>query len=117
MKRTKRSPQPSKIGFELGSGNVYKDLGFPDAEAMLVKSELVFRISALVKRRGLTQTAAAALLGIPQPKLSKLFNGHFHGISERKLMDFLTRLGSDIEIVVRTSARKRGPGTISVTFA
>lgn len=113
--RAKRAVRHRDI--EASSGNVFKDLELDDADAMLVKAKLAARISELLAGRGLTQTAAASLLGIPQPKLSKLLRGHFHGTSERKLMDFLTLLGSDVEIVVRTGARKRGPGRLSVTLA
>jgi predicted XRE-type DNA-binding protein len=57
------------------------------------------------------------LLGIPQPKLSKLLRGQFRGVSERKLMDCLTRLGNDVEIVVRAAANRRRQGAVSVLFA
>ena len=66
---------------------------------------------------GLTQTKAAALLGIPQPKLSKMLRGQFRGFSERKLMDCLTLLGRDIDIVVRTTPKRKGQGAVSVSFA
>ncbi len=103
--------------YEIGSGNVYTDLAVADPESMLVKAQLVTKIAELLLDRDLTQTEAAALLGIAQPKLSNLLKGRFRGFSERTLIDFLTRLGSDVEIVVRAGARKRGRGSVSVTFA
>lgn len=102
---------------EVGSRNVYADLGFPNADEMLVKAQLVSKISEIIEERGYSQTAAAQRLGLPQPKLSKLVRGQFTGISERKLMDCLTRLGKDIEIVVREHARGRKVGHVSVVFA
>jgi predicted XRE-type DNA-binding protein len=102
---------------EVGSRNVYADLGFPNADEMLVKAQLVNRISQIIDERGYNQTQAAQRLGLPQPKLSKLMRGQFRGISERKLMDCLTRLGQDIEIVVREHARGRNVGHVSVVFA
>jgi predicted XRE-type DNA-binding protein len=111
-KRRKQKPL-----IEIGSRNVYADLGFPDADEMLVKAQLVNKISEIIAERGYSQTEAARHLGLPQPKLSKLVRGQFRGISERKLMDCLTRLGKDIEIVVRERPRGRKTGHVSVVFA
>ncbi|HYA20134.1 MAG TPA: helix-turn-helix transcriptional regulator [Burkholderiales bacterium] len=94
--------------------SVYQELGYPDAEAMAVKARLVVEIADLIKRRGLTQTEAAVLLEIPQPKLSGILRGQFRGISERKLMDCLTRLGRDVQIVVKPTPRSRSVGRVSV---
>jgi len=100
-----------------GSANVYADLGYKSADEMLVKAQLVTTIAEILAERGLTQTKAAALLGIPQPKLSKMLRGQFRGFSERKLMDCLTLLGRDIDIVVRTTPKRKGQGAVSVSFA
>jgi predicted XRE-type DNA-binding protein len=83
-----------------GSFNVYADLGFPDADDMLVKAQLVAKIAEILSEKRYTQTEAARLVGLPQPKLSKLRCGQFHGFSERKLMDCLVRLGRNIQIIV-----------------
>jgi len=96
-----------------GSGNVYADLGFRDAEAMKVKAGLVTKIQAILKQRGLTQTQAAEVTGLPQPRLSAILRGHFHNVSERKLLACLTALGQDVKIVV-TPARRGREGTLSV---
>jgi predicted XRE-type DNA-binding protein len=64
----------------------------------------------------LTQTKAAAVLGIPQPKLSKMLRGQFRGFSQRKLMDCPTHLGQDIDIVVRTTRDTNRQGAVSVSF-
>lgn len=102
---------------ERGSTNVYADLGLPDAEEMLVKAQLASKIGDIIKRRKLTQAQAAVLLGITQPKLSGMLRGQFRGISETKMLECLTRLGRDIEIVVKTASRSRSEGHVSVVFA
>lgn len=105
----------SKI--ESGSTNVYADLGMADAEEMLVKAQLATKIGDIIKRRKLTQVQAAQLLGITQPKLSGLLRGQFRGVSETKMMECLTKLGRDIEIVIKTAPRSRTEGHVSVVFA
>lgn len=84
-----------------GSGNVFADLGLADAEKLKIKSGLVIEIRKAMRNRGLTQQEAARLMGITQPKVSDMMRGDFSNLSERKLMDCLTRLGYDIEIKVR----------------
>lgn len=105
----------SKI--ERGSTNVYADLGMANAEEMLIKAQLATKIADIIKRRKLTQVQAAELLGITQPKLSGLLRGQFRGISETKMLECLTRLGRDIEIVVKSAPRSRTEGQVSVVFA
>ena len=100
-----------------GSGNVYADLGYSDAEEMLVKAKLVRKISEIVRGKGLTQVETAKILGLTQPKVSAVLRGQFRGISERKLIDCLTNLGRDVEIVVRDAPRRRAGGKLSVVFA
>jgi predicted XRE-type DNA-binding protein len=97
--------------------NVYADLGHPGAEEMLVKAQLVRKISEIVRSRGLTQVETARILGLTQPKVSAMLRGQFRGISERKLIDCLTSLGRDVEIVVKDSPRRRDIGKLTVVFA
>jgi predicted XRE-type DNA-binding protein len=87
-----------------GSGNVFADLGLPDAEKLKIKTGLVVEIRKAMRTLGLTQQAAAQRMGIPQPKVSGMMRGDFTNLSERKLMDCLNRLGYDIEIKVRPAA-------------
>ena len=82
------------------SKSVYEQLGFPDAEEMLVKAQLVVKIAEILKERGWSQQQAAKVLGLTQPKLSKMLRGQFRGISEIKMMDCLVRLGRAVKIVV-----------------
>jgi predicted XRE-type DNA-binding protein len=78
----------------------YEHLGFPDAEEMLVKANLVIKIAEILREREWSQQQAAKLLGLTQPKLSKMLRGQFRGISEMKMMDCLVRLGRTVKIVV-----------------
>jgi predicted XRE-type DNA-binding protein len=94
------------IVVEDSSGNPYADLGFPEADEMLVKAELAREIEQIIKSRQLTQQRAAELLGMTQPKLSDLLRGKFRGISQAKMIDCLNRLGCDIDIVVRKNAQQ-----------
>ena len=91
-----------------GSGNVYADLGLPDAEKLNIKTGLVIEIRKAMRSLGLTQQDAAKRMGITQPKVSDMMRGDFTNLSERKLMDCLTRLGYDIEISVRPAKAEIG---------
>ena len=102
---------------EKGSTNVYADLGIENADEMLVKAQLATKIGEIIKRRKLTQVQAAALLGIPQPKLSNMLRGQFRGISETKMIECLTRLGRNVDIVVKAVSRSKAVGQVSVVFA
>jgi len=90
-----------------GSSNVFADLGLPDAEKLRIKTGLVIEIRKAMGARGLTQQEAAKRMGITQPKVSDMMRGDFANLSERKLMDCLTRLGYDIEIKVRYYRQSR----------
>jgi predicted XRE-type DNA-binding protein len=105
----------SKI--EKGSMNVFADLGGPDAEEMLVKAQLAAKIAEIIKVRKLTQMQAASLLGMTQPKLSNMLRGRFRGISEAKMLECMTLLGRDVQIIVKPAARARKTGHVSVLFA
>lgn len=97
------------VTIEKSSGNLYADLGSRDADAMLLKAQLAMRIAALMKKQALTQVQAAALFGMPQPKVSALLRGQFRGISEEKMMRCLLALGQDVRIVVKPArAGRRG---------
>lgn len=80
------------------SGNVFADLGFPDAEERLAKAKLIVQIDRIIRKRRLTQEEAAKILGISQPKISSLLHGNFEGFSMDRLFKFLMNLGQDIEI-------------------
>jgi len=96
------------------SGNVFADLGFAQADDELEKAQLATHIRQVLKRRRLTQTAAARLVGVDQPEVSALLNGRLAGFSSDRLMRLLTALGQDVEIVVKGKPRNRARGRISV---
>ena len=104
------------VSIQEGSRNVYADLSYPDPDDMMVKAQLVTKIGDIIRQRGLTQDKAAELLGLTQPKISKLLKGQFRGVSERRLLRCLTSLGRDVEIVVKPAPRRR-TGRLSVLFA
>ena len=91
-----------------GSSNVYADLGLPDADKLKIKTGLVIAIRKAMLKLDLTQEQAAARMGITQPKVSDMMRADFSNLSERKLMDCLTRLGYDIEINVRPAKSEIG---------
>ena len=99
------------------SGNVFADLGLPDAEEALLKSRLAQRIAALIETRRLTQAKAAAVLGIDQPKVSKLLRGRLAEFSTDRLLRFLTTLDQDVDIVIKAKPRSRRHGRLSVVAA
>ncbi|POA21038.1 MULTISPECIES: helix-turn-helix domain-containing protein [unclassified Pseudomonas] len=105
------------IDIEESTGNVYEDLGGADANEMRVKAQLATKIGEIIKARHLTQVQAADILGLSQPKLSEMLRGKFRGVSEAKMMECLSRLGRDIQIVVKTVPRSRREGRIEVVFA
>src|SRR4051794_38904732 len=84
-----------------GSGNVFADLGYADAEERQTKLRLAHALNALIAQRRLTQDGAARRLGIGQPKVSALKNYKLEGFSVERLMTFLTALDRDIDIVIR----------------
>ena len=91
----------AKRDYVEGSGNVFADLGLPDAEERLAKAELAIKIAEILRRRRLTQVQAAALLGVDQPKVSALIRGRISGYSIERLLRFLLRLGADVSITVK----------------
>jgi predicted XRE-type DNA-binding protein len=100
---------------EVGSGNIFADLGLPDAEDMLLKSTIVIELRRLIKQRKLTQSAAAKLIGISQGDLSKVLRGQFRGYSEAKLMRMLTAFDQDVEITTRPHRKAGEAGRIIFT--
>ena len=95
------------VKIETGSGNVFADLGLPDADAHLIKAELVTRIDKIIRERGLKQVEAAKLLGLSQPDVSRLLRGSFREYSMERLLRLLTALGRDVNIVIRESHSER----------
>ena len=103
------------IEVEKSSGNIFADLGLPDAKEMYVKAVLAMKITELIRQRKLTQPQAAEILNVPQARVAALSSGRqLKGLSIDKLMGFLTRLDQDIEIVVKRKPRSHSAGEIRV---
>ena len=102
------------VEVQRSSGNVFADLGLPDAEKLKIKTGLVVEIRKAMRALGLTQQEAAKRMGIPQPKVSGMMRGDFTNLSERKLMDCLNRLEDDIEIKVKPAAEPVGHLTLAI---
>jgi predicted XRE-type DNA-binding protein len=105
------------IEVEVSSGNVFLDLGLPDAEVLKIKSGLAIEIIRAVRRLGLTQEEAGRRMGISQAKVSGILHGDFSNLSERKLMECLNRLGFDIEIKVAPAANAIGHRKLAVAWS
>ncbi len=106
-----------KIAAERSSGNVFADIGLPDADEALAKAELARQIGGIIAGRRLTQSSAARLLGVDQPKVSALLRGRLAGFSAERLIRFLNILGRDVHIVVRAAPRSRALGRVRATAA
>ena len=97
-----------------GTGNVFADIGVPDAETNFLKAQLVSRLDDAIRARGVTQTEAAKLMGIAQPDLSNILRGKFRGCSVERLLRFLAALGCEVEIVVRPRGEPDRTATIPI---
>jgi predicted XRE-type DNA-binding protein len=114
-KNSQREEVMSKKGYEIGSRNVFKDLGIPNAEEHLVKAQLVFKIDSIMKSRRLKQAEAAELLGIKQPDVSKMLRGEFRQFSVERLLRFLVALDHDVEIIVRPHRGRNAAAALHVS--
>jgi predicted XRE-type DNA-binding protein len=98
-----------KIKVTKGSGNVFADIGIPNADEHFVKAEIVLDIAARIKAKGLTQAQVAKVVGLSQPDVSKLLRGNFAGYTLDRLFSFLRTLGNDVRIqIVPTKRNKAG---------
>lgn len=97
------------------SGNVFADIGLPNADVHLLKAQIVSELYRLCTAKKLSQTKTGVLLGISQPEVSRMFNGHFSEYSVERLMKFLTSFARDIEIVVRPTKQHSKAGKIRFT--
>jgi predicted XRE-type DNA-binding protein len=99
---------------ERSSGNVFADLGYPNPEEALAKARLSSIITDILKDRGLTQTQAAKLLGIDQPKVSRLMGGRVREFSLERLIHFLGALDRRVDIVIHSKQPKQKKDYLSV---
>jgi predicted XRE-type DNA-binding protein len=105
----------SKKGYEVGSGNVFKDIGVPNAEEHLVKAKLVLKIDTIMKRRRMKQKEAAELFGVRQPDISNMLRGEFRQVSVERLLRFLVKLDQDVEIIVKPHRNRHNAAALHVS--
>ena len=105
------------LKFEESSGNVFADLELSKPDERLAKADLAAKIAQIINKRHLSQTQAAGLLGIPQPKVSMIMNGRLKGFSMEKLMTLMMALNRDIEIVVKLKPKTQKHGRLRVVYA
>jgi len=110
----KKQKNLEEIECEMSSGNVFADLEIENPEEELTKAKLVWEIEQIIKKKKLTQAAAATVMGINQPKVSALMRRKLDGFSVERLIHFLNTLGQDIDIVVRPKPRSRKQAIINV---
>jgi predicted XRE-type DNA-binding protein len=101
-------------GYEEGSGNVFSDLGLEDADELFARAKLGFHVYKLLKEKDLKQREIASLLGIKQPEVSHLMNGHFNRFTTDKLLHFLKRLAR--KVTIRISPHRPGEPYQEVGF-
>src|SRR5882672_7374792 len=116
-KRNAEMMKEAEDAITRGTGNVFADLGYADAEERQTKLRLAHAINGVIARQRLSQAAAAEKLGINQPKVSALANYKLDGFSVERMMTFLTALDQDVEIVIKAKSRSRRAGRISVVAA
>jgi predicted XRE-type DNA-binding protein len=102
---------------DVGTGNVFHDLGFADADERQLRTQLAMRLNDLSKSRKLKQSALADIFGIPQPHVSELQNYKLGRFSSERLLRFITLLDSDVDIVIRPKAQSHVSGIVSVLVA
>lgn len=102
----------SDLFVQVGTDNVFADLGQADPDTHLLKAQLVSRIADVMGERKMTQVAAAKAAGVSQPDVSRILRGHFRDVSVERLMRMLTRLGCEVDIVVRPAGKVARASTI-----
>jgi predicted XRE-type DNA-binding protein len=100
-----------------GSGNIFADLGLPNAEEHQLKAALVVQLKRLMAEREITQTEAAKMVDMKQPDLSKVLRGHFKLVSVEKLMRMLTAFDQDVEITIKPHRKRGEAGRITFVSA
>lgn len=103
-----------RTDIEPGSGNVFADLGYADAKERTLKVELAIEVNRILAERALSQDRVAHLLGIRQPHVSELVRYRLNRFSVERLMDFLARLGRDVEIRIAPRRTRRRRSAVHV---
>lgn len=102
---------------DVGTGDVFADLGFQDSGERKLRVQLAMHLNELLQDRKLTQAKVAVLFGVPQPHISELKNYKLSRFSSERLMHFITMLDKDVEIIIRPKAKGHESGLLSVLVA
>lgn len=116
MEKRNKKNEADKIEFIIGSGNVYADFGFSNPEEAKTKAELAMLITSIIKEKNLNQEQAAKLIGIDQPKVSKITRGLLSEFTIERLMRFVLCLGFDIEIWPKPHTPRSTASSIRVHY-
>ena len=108
MKTKTRKTREQVVRVTESSGNVFADLGLPNPEQELLKAQLTLQIYSILKGSGMTQVEMAKILGVRQPQVSLLMRNRAGNFSVGRLMEFLTALRQDVQIVVRPTRKEHG---------
>ena len=111
---SKKKKQDKEPEFEIGSDNIFADIGVDNSEEELMKADLAWEIDQIITKKKFTQKKAAEIMGINQPKVSALLHRKLAGFSVERLIHFLQALGQDIDIVVKPKPRSRKTGRVSI---
>lgn len=109
MGKTREKNHPEEVEYTESSGNVYADFGFSNPEEAMAKAELAMAITSIIKEKNLTQQQAAELIGIDQPKISKIIRGLLSEFTIERLMRFLLNLSYDIELKLKKHTKRTAP--------
>lgn len=99
------------------SGNIFADLGRPDAEEALARVRLAQQVAEIIDKRGISQSEAAGLMGLDQPKVSALVRGRLAGFSTDRLFRCLMALGQDVEIIIKDKPHDQRTAHIHVVMS
>jgi predicted XRE-type DNA-binding protein len=105
------------IDYEEGSDNIFRDLGLPNADELLARSNLIIAIRTVMEKRSLTQAQVAALAGMGQPDVSKMLRGDLKRFTTDRVMQVLNKLGQDIEITIKPAPKRQAVGRTTVKAA
>jgi len=115
--KTTKTIEKGEMTFEKSSGNIYRDLGFPNPDDMGRKSDLVHRIDKIIRESGMSQTQAAQKMGVDQSDLSKILRGQFRSVTFDKIFEMLSALGEDVMIIVHSNPEsEERRGRVMVAF-
>jgi predicted XRE-type DNA-binding protein len=112
----KKPVKTSRIRVIRGGKNVFADLNLPDADVLLAKARLVLALAGAISSQNLTQFEAAKMIGLTQPKVSRLLRGDTQGFTMDKIVQLLTRLKRDVEIKVTRAPAKTTVGRVMITI-